>query len=135
MIETTSPIVFNLVSAVLTGVLLIVGAILMVVRRPHHGRAAVIGTIGCLLLLIQVIFNALMGFLLNQLSDLLGMTAFTITSLINLILGVSGTGLLIWAVVARRDPRQPAAPQGPGWQQPPFQQPPGWQAPPRPPQG
>ncbi|MBF8187759.1 hypothetical protein ITP53_18870 [Nonomuraea sp. K274] len=137
----TSALIISAVHFILMAVLLIGGIIMMLIKRRDHGRAAVMGMIGCFVLLLGAVFSVLSGFLYELLADYLGMgPTFTITNLINLILTVTGTGLLIWAVVARRDPAQPAGPQGQGWQQPPagWQQPqqePGWQNPQQPPFG
>ncbi|MFG1706065.1 hypothetical protein ACFLIM_23000 [Nonomuraea sp. M3C6] len=129
-------------------VLLLVGIVLTAMNRRNHGRAAILGMVGCILLLLGVVYNTLFGYFAPTLirSSGIGLTGtIAMSNLISLIFNAGGTGLLIWAVVARRNPPQPSQPQGPGWQQPPqpewsqqqqpFQQPPGWQAPPRPPFG
>lgn len=151
MLQTTFQVV-SLIGLVLMVLLLIIGIVLMAARRRDHGRGAVIGILGCVVLLLGAVFNVARAFLDPLLADLLDMgVAFTITTVISFGFSLIGTALLIFAVVARRDPRQPAPPQGPGWQQPPSQgeqpqwgqppqppfqqQQPGWQDPPRPPQG
>ncbi|MFI7641819.1 hypothetical protein [Nonomuraea sp. NPDC049400] len=131
-------------------VLLLAGIAVTAMGRRNHGSAALIGMFGCILLLVGVAFNAFTAYVVYPSMDSpFGATIF-ITNLISLVLHASGTGLLIWAVVARRKPSQPAqppqGPQGPGWQQhspnwqeqqqQPFQQQqPGWQNPPQQPYG
>ncbi|MGN9846005.1 hypothetical protein ACTMTI_48595 [Nonomuraea sp. H19] len=138
MVETISLQIVSFIGLFLLGVLLVVGIVLMAARRRDHGRAAVIGALGCVVLLLGTVFSVIQGLLLELLIPLLNLgLAHTFTSVISFGFNLIGTGMLIFAVVARRDPRQPAPPQGPGWQhpQPPFQQQPGRQGPPYPPQG
>ncbi|MEQ4720102.1 hypothetical protein [Nonomuraea sp. B19D2] len=132
-------------------VLLLAGIAVTAMGRRNHGSAALIGMFGCILLLVGVAFNAFTAYVLfpSMISSLGSGPTLLITPLISLVLHASGTGLLIWAVVARRKPSQPAqppqgppGPQGPGWQQPPanwqqqpYQQQPGWQTPPQQPYG
>ncbi|WP_188195864.1 hypothetical protein [Nonomuraea sp. SYSU D8015] len=133
--------ILSLIGVVLLGILLIAGIALMAARRREHGRGAVIGILGCVVLLLGALFNVARGFLDGMLADLFDLgVAFTISTVISFGFSLIGTGLLIFAVVARRNPQQPAPPQRPGWQQPqqppwgqpPFQQqPPGWQGPPQ----
>ncbi|MFC4111937.1 hypothetical protein [Nonomuraea zeae] len=143
---------------IVMSVLLLAGIVITAMGRRNHGRAATLGMTGCILLLLAVLFNTLLQFFTQELFQMfrgdIGV-AFAVANIISLIFNASGTALLIWAVVARRNPPQPVQPQGPGrqqppgdWQQqqprqdwnqppqqPPFQQPPGWQQPPRPPFG
>jgi membrane-bound ClpP family serine protease len=153
-----STFVSSIIALLVMGVLLLAGIVVTAMGRRAHGRAAILGMTGCILLLLGVIFNMLRGFLTPLLMETFGAdlgVAFSILTIFSLIFDATGTGLLIWAVVARRPQQQPAQPQGPGWQQPPgdwqqqhpqqgwnqppqqppFQQPPGWQPPPRPPFG
>ncbi|TMR07846.1 hypothetical protein ETD86_50350 [Nonomuraea turkmeniaca] len=146
-IDTSSITIVSLAGLFLLGVLLVGGIIMMAMRRRDHGRPAVIGIMGCVVLLLGVVFDAARSLLIDLMSDVLGLTpTFVLSTAISLLFSLVGTGLLIWAVVARRDQRQPAPPHGPGWQppqppqpgwgqpqQPPFQQQPGWQNPQRPP--
>ncbi|WP_345569708.1 hypothetical protein [Nonomuraea rosea] len=145
----------NLIVASIMGVLLLAGIVVMAMRRRDHGRAAILGMFGCILLLLRLIVSTLLAYLAPMLFEGNLEVTFAIANIITLLLDATGTGLLIWAVVARRPQQQPAQPQGPGWQQPPgdwqqqhpqqdwnqppqqppFQQPPGWQPPPRPPFG
>lgn len=134
MIETTFLRFVGLVGLALLGILLVVGIVLMAARRRDHGRAAVVGILGCVVLLLGVVFNSLQGFMIDLLIPLLEIgPSYAVASLISFGFSIIGTGLLIFAVIARRDPRQPAPAHGPEWQQPPQQQP-GWGQPPQPPQ-
>ncbi|RVX43540.1 hypothetical protein EDD27_6225 [Nonomuraea polychroma] len=130
----------------LLGLLPVVGIILMAARRRDHGRAAIIGIMGCVALIVGVVFNAARRPVIQLLGDLFGLElAILVSTVISLIFSMVGTGLLIWAVVARRPQQQPAPSPGPGgrpqqqpaWGQPPQppfqQQAPGWQHPQRPP--
>ncbi|WP_433431570.1 hypothetical protein [Nonomuraea sp. CA-141351] len=132
----------SIISVLVMGILLLVGVVVTARARRDHGSAAMIGMTGCILLLLGVVFNILRSWVLIPLmADSLGMdieTVFAVTTPISMIFDAVGTGLLIWAVVARRKPHQPAQPsQEPGWQQPPanWQQQPGWQTPQQPPYG
>ncbi|MGP3958921.1 hypothetical protein ACTWPT_23210 [Nonomuraea sp. 3N208] len=148
-IDRSSIAIVSIAGLILLSVLLIGGIILMAMRRRDYGRASVIGIMGCVVLLGGAVFSIARGILDEALADLLGLgLAFTISTAISLIFSLTGTALLIWAVVARRNPQQSTPPQGPDWQQPqqpqqqagwgqhpqpPFQQQPGWQNPPNPP--
>ncbi|MEV1177585.1 hypothetical protein [Nonomuraea sp. NPDC049784] len=136
----------SIISVLVMGILLLAGVVVTARARRDHGSAAMIGMAGCILLLLGVVFNILRSWvLIPMMADSLGMkidTVFAVTTPISMIFDAVGTGLLIWAVVARRKPHQPAQPpqgsQGPGWQQPPAswqQQQPGWQTPQQPPYG
>ncbi|MEV4013246.1 hypothetical protein AB0J35_22335 [Nonomuraea angiospora] len=133
----------NILTFAVMGILLLFGVIVTAMARRAHGSAAMIGMGGCILLLLGLAFDGFRSFVLYpQLGASLGMEAVTVTNLVSLLFNAGGTALLIWAVVARRNPRQPAQPpQGPGWpQQPPYpqqpyQQQPDWQNPPQPPYG
>ncbi|MFI6733434.1 hypothetical protein ACIBI9_10935 [Nonomuraea sp. NPDC050451] len=128
------------------GILLLFGVVVTAMARREHGSAAMIGMVGCILLLLGLLFNIFRSYVLfPQMSSSMGIeTTITVTNLVSLLFDAGGTALLIWAVVARRKPSQPAQPpQGPGWpQQPPYpqqpyqqQQQPGWQNPQQPPYG
>jgi hypothetical protein len=151
----TSVQVISILGLVLLGIMLILGIVLMAARRRDHGRAAVIGIVGCVVLLLGVVYNAVQGFLIELLDDVLDDLgiAYTVTTVVSLFISLVGTSLLIWAVVARRQapsagPGRPDQPQPhpqphpqpqwgrqPQWgqaPQPPFQQHPGGQNPPHP---
>ncbi|WP_327590137.1 hypothetical protein OHA25_26285 [Nonomuraea sp. NBC_00507] len=143
MISTSFAIV-TIAGLILLSVLLVGGIIMMAMRRRDHGRASVIGIMGCVVLLVGTVFNIARGLVDEAVADLVGLApALTISNTISLLFNLTGTALLIGAVVTRRNPQQPAPPQGPGrqppqqqpeWGQPPFQQqPPGRQNPPNPP--
>ncbi|MFG6196739.1 hypothetical protein [Nonomuraea sp. JJY05] len=126
------------------GILFLLGVVVTAMARRAHGSAALIGMGGCILLLLGLAFDGFRSFVLYpQMGTSLGIETVTITNLVSLLFNAGGTALLIWAVVARRNPRRPAQPpQGPGWpQQPPYpqqpypQQQPGWQNPQQPPYG
>ncbi|MFC4006323.1 hypothetical protein ACFOY2_03760 [Nonomuraea purpurea] len=159
MTDTTSLLIIGLIAFAVMGVLLLAGIVMTAMGRRNHGSAATIGMVGCIVLLLGLVFNTLRGLALPMLSDTFGMSLnmlFTVGNVLSLLFEVIGTGLLIWAVVARRNPPTPAGPQGPAWQQPasewqqqpgrqspqpghqPGHQPgqqPGWQTPPQPPYG
>ncbi|MEV4394471.1 hypothetical protein [Nonomuraea sp. NPDC049607] len=111
----------NLLPTLLTALLLVVGVVVIGMNRRHVGRAAVLGMSGCGLLLIGTLINLVLSLLTQMLIESYGSSmmavlpfAYLISSLFHLV----GIGLLIWAVVARRNaPQQPPA----GWQQPPQQ--------------
>ncbi|MGW2153027.1 hypothetical protein [Nonomuraea sp. NPDC001699] len=134
----------NLLPTLLTALLLVVGVVMIGMNRRHVGRAAVLGMSGCGLLLIGTLINLVLSLLTQMLIESYGSSmmavlpfAYLISSLFHLV----GIGLLIWAVVARRNapqqyhqPYQQPAPQ-PGPQAGPQPGPQaGWQ-PPQPPGG
>ncbi|MEU6789441.1 hypothetical protein ABZ912_60565 [Nonomuraea angiospora] len=140
MISTIS----NILTFAVMGILFLFGIVVTAMARRNHGSAAMIGMAGCILLLLGLVFNIVRSYVIfPQMGASLGFeTTVSVTNLISLLFDGTGTALLIWAVVARRNPRQPAQPpQGPGWpQQPPYpqqpyQQQPGWQNPQQPPYG
>ncbi|MFC5835679.1 hypothetical protein ACFPZ3_68675 [Nonomuraea insulae] len=135
-------------------IVLLGGAILMAVRRGEHGRGAVLGMAGCIVLFLGVVCNGILVFATPSLVSSMGVSGiqplFLVVNLVILIFQVVGTVLLISGVVARRNPAAPAQqgqwqpewqPQSPYQQQPPQQpapqqqQQPGWQSPPQPPFG
>ena len=148
--------IISLITTILMAFLLLGGIIITAVKRREHGRGAMLGMVGCVLLLVSVVLAIAQGFLLPIMGlDLLTASAFL--NILHLLINASGTALLIAGVVARRQPPQQAQgpyqpqspyphqpqpdwgqqPQQPGWQQPqqPPGQQPGWQQPPRPPFG
>ncbi|MFC7583030.1 chlorophyll a/b-binding protein [Nonomuraea antimicrobica] len=145
--------ILSIVSLIVMTVMLLGGAVLMATRRREHGRGAMLGMVGCIVLLVGVALNALIVFLLPALGDSWSPSEIEIVlaihTLASLIVQIAGTVLLIFAVIARRNPPQPVQPGHPShpghpgqqpWQQQPYQQQPvqqqpGWQAPPRPPFG
>jgi membrane-bound ClpP family serine protease len=120
----------GLLSLVVMSALLIVGMILMGVNRGHLGSSATLGIVGCVLLLLGGLFSFLLPLIVDSM-DLSFSDVALVWSLISLIFHGGGTGLLIWAVVAKRNQppyAQPQQPQGPGgWQQQQPQGPGGWQ--------
>ncbi|MFF4617633.1 hypothetical protein [Nonomuraea jabiensis] len=134
----------NILTFAVMGILFLFGVVVTVMARREHGSAAMIGMSGCILLLLGLAFDGFRSFVLYpQLGASLGLeTTVTVTNLVSLLFNAGGTALLIWAVVARRNPRPAQPPQGPGWpqqspypQQPYPQQQPGWQNPQQPPYG
>ncbi|MEU8357244.1 hypothetical protein AB0C27_14630 [Nonomuraea sp. NPDC048882] len=140
--------IISILTTIVMVLLLLGGAILMATRRAEHGRGSVLGMIGCVVLLVGVVINGVFILMAPDLVRSLGFDQYgpiaLVMNLLSLLIQVSGTGLLIFAVIARRNPPQQAqaaayaqqAPQGwqqqPEWQQgyqqqgPPQQQP-GWQ--------
>ncbi|MFG3440901.1 hypothetical protein ACGF0J_26910 [Nonomuraea sp. NPDC047897] len=142
----------NVLLSLAVAVLLVVGVILMARGRREHGTAAVLGLWGCVVLLIGLILGVVRSFTLPMVADAVGSQSLTVVLLaenaLQTLLTVVGTGLLIWAVIARRPPsRAPGSgpapdPRQPAWQPPqappppyPYPQPPqqpGRQHPPQP---
>jgi membrane-bound ClpP family serine protease len=144
----SASVITSFLALAVMGLLLIFGIILIAVNRRHHGRAATLGIVGCVLLLLGLLINIGQGMAMPTLVKTFGISSLSavaaISSIIFLIFQAGGIGLLIWAVVIRRDPPRQAPPQPtdwqqqpqPGWPQQPQQQPyqqPGWQTPPQPP--
>ncbi|MBN6057532.1 hypothetical protein JYK22_36755, partial [Nonomuraea sp. RK-328] len=138
---------YNVVASLLSllpALALITGVILTLRARRDHGRAAVIGTWGCLVLLTTLVLRIAWSMLVPTLVGEGGMDTFQIVMLlfnaVDALFTMTGLGLLVWAVVARRAPsgsgvHGPHAPgphvptpQAPAWQAP-VPPPPGWQAP------
>jgi hypothetical protein len=89
--------------------LLIIGIVLMAMRRREHGRAAVVGISGCVVLLLGAVFNGARGFMVETVFGGLGFwMAYGVWTVLSLGLSLVGTGLMIAAVVTRRQPRQSA---------------------------
>ncbi|MEV0385276.1 LPXTG cell wall anchor domain-containing protein [Nonomuraea sp. NPDC050643] len=147
-------VIINILIMIVLGFVLLGGAGLMLARRREHGRGAMLGVAGCVVLLLGVLFSGLGALWLPRIIQELGAGSETVIVLYNLVsvlFQATGTALLIFAVVARRNPPQQPEGQWPGqpqpeWNQPPshqppshqppsHQQPPGWQTPPRPPFG
>lgn len=83
--------------------------------------------IGCVVLLVGVVINGVYILMAPELVRSLGFAQYgpiaLVMNLLSLLIQVSGTGLLIFAVIARRNPPQQAAQHAQqGWQQQP-----GWQ--------
>jgi hypothetical protein len=131
-------------------ILLLVGGIVLTARaRRERGRPAVLGMWGCAVLLVGVLFQLVQSFTLPALIDYVGIRSISsviaLEGLLQVIIQVIGTGLLIWAVIARNStPGRPRGPQpydpaqmapGPPFQQPDWQNPgpPNWQNPQQPP--
>ncbi|MEU0568662.1 hypothetical protein ABZ297_25235 [Nonomuraea sp. NPDC005983] len=103
------------------GSVLVTGIVLTIGKRRQHGRAAMLGLAGCLVLLLEIVFNVVRSLTFPSLVDSMGIksanTIVVVETAVSSLLSGVGIGLLIMAVVARRSsPQQPAAP---GWQQPP----------------
>lgn len=111
--------VLQFIPSILMALVLLGGIVLLAVNRVNHGSAAVLGMVGCILLLIGVISSATLSFTIPSLVRSSGMSINTMIglwSLVSVLFNVTGTGLLIFAVVAKRNPPQ-GTPQGmPGWQ-------------------
>jgi membrane-bound ClpP family serine protease len=124
--------VLQFIPSILMAAILLGGIILMVVNRPHLGSSAVLGMVGCVLLLLGVVSSSLFSFSLPSLAretDVSISMVVGVWGLVSFVFDAAGTGLLIFAVLARRKPPQDATPPGmPGWQQGPGgQQGQGWQ--------
>ncbi|MEU4512997.1 hypothetical protein AB0G05_26175 [Nonomuraea wenchangensis] len=136
MTDTGVLMVIGLISALLNGILLLVGLVLMAMRRREQGRGAVLGIAGCAVLLVGAGFALSQSLLQRELVDLLGVvTGLSVWVAISSVIQLVGLGLLIGGVVARRTPApQRPAPGQQGWQQQGWNQP-APQAQPYPPQG
>ncbi|WP_433355979.1 hypothetical protein ACQP25_18525 [Microtetraspora malaysiensis] len=114
--------VFSVVFFLPVLVILVVGVVLTGRARREHGRAAVLGMVGCLVLLANFIMEALSVFALPYVISSWGIGGVQIfsfvTAVLTAILPTTGIGLLIWGVTASRPrPAQFPHPQ----QQPPYQ--------------
>lgn len=112
--------VLQFIPSILMALLLLGGIVLMIVNRPNHGGAAVLGMVGCILLLLGLVSSSVLSFSLPSLMRSLevSFTALVgVWGLITFIFNASGTGLLIFAVIAKRKPPQNTPPGAPGWQQ------------------
>ncbi|WP_214413665.1 hypothetical protein [Sphaerisporangium fuscum] len=140
--------ILNILYYLPTLIVLIVGIVLTARAKREHGSGATLGMIGCIVLLLTALLEAVRALALPYLLTSGGYSArgplITLSGLLFAIFNTIGIGLLIWGVVAKRIQTQSAAPgwqppQGQGWQQPApgwQQQPPGsgWQQqPPQPP--
>ncbi|MFB4281330.1 hypothetical protein ACBJ59_38995 [Nonomuraea sp. MTCD27] len=119
-----------MLTLVVMAVVLLGGAALMAARRQEHGRGSVLGIVGCVVLLLGLGISALYIFWVPELVATAGPDGYgpilAILSLVSFVFQVAGTGLLIFAVIARRTPRpQPQQPY-PGQPQAPWQQQGSW---------
>ncbi|MEO3872950.1 hypothetical protein ABGB18_29395 [Nonomuraea sp. B12E4] len=119
--------VTGIISLIIMAVVLIAGAVVTAMRRRDHGRAALFGMAGCIVLLLGVVLNIAAGLFMSMLGVL---TVSAISNLISTIFQAVGIGLLVWGVIARRNPPQAGQPQGAGWPQPQQRWPQGGQQPP-----
>jgi hypothetical protein len=97
----------------------VIGIVVTAMARRTHGRAAIIGMMGCVALLLSALGQVAQLMLLSSFTLRDRFTFISLMSLLMTVLSITGISLLIWAVVARRpavQPRQPA------WQQPQAQQ-------------
>ncbi|WP_090946504.1 hypothetical protein [Nonomuraea jiangxiensis] len=111
----------SIIAFVIMAVVLIAGIVVTTMRRRDHGRAAILGMTGCIVLLLGVLFNVLYSFLLPTMSATYGLNPLSLSAIftmVSVLFQAVGIGLLIGGVVARRNAPQPAQPQGVGWQQP-----------------
>lgn len=105
----------NLLLVLVVALVLAVGIVLTLRARPQHGRAAVLGTWGCVVLLIGLVANVVTSYLLPTFAAEGGAGSFMLFALVqsglNTLFTATGTALLVWAVIARRPgrPRQPPA--------------------------
>ncbi|GAA2306832.1 hypothetical protein GCM10010149_65840 [Nonomuraea roseoviolacea subsp. roseoviolacea] len=120
--------------SLLPALALITGIILTARARREHGKAAMIGLWGCLVLLLALVMRLVWSLVVPHLVGSGGMDTFQIVMLlhsaIDALLTMTGFGLLIWAVVARRAHPGAAAPEAhlsaphaPAWQTPPWEAP------------
>ncbi|MGI5274454.1 hypothetical protein ACQEUU_35355 [Nonomuraea sp. CA-218870] len=111
----------NIALAVTLCAVPVVGIALTAMGRRVHGRAATLGLLGCVALLLQGLLQLGQALFLNVIVQSLGLPGaagvMAVLTLLSFVLTLTGLSLLIWAVVAHRPgmARQPAAP---AWQQP-----------------
>ncbi|WP_327105719.1 hypothetical protein [Nonomuraea glycinis] len=91
----------------------VIGIVVTAMARRTHGRAAIIGMLGCVALLLSALAQVGQAILLASMSPRDGYTVIAIMSLVMTVLSLTGISLLIWGVVARRPAAQP---QPPAWQ-------------------
>ncbi|TXK39177.1 hypothetical protein [Nonomuraea sp. C10] len=119
----------NVLLAILSCAVPGIGVVVTAMGRRTHGRAAVIGLLGCVALLLEGLLRLGQTIFLRTIVESVGLReaggVLALLGLVSFVLATTGVGLLIWAVVARRTP-QPAAP---GWQQPQPGPQQGWQQP------
>ncbi|MFC5821214.1 hypothetical protein [Nonomuraea harbinensis] len=117
----------NVLLAILSCAVPGIGVVVTAMGRRTHGRAAVIGLLGCVALLLEGLLRLGQTIFLRTIVETVGLReaggVLALLGLVSFVLATTGVGLLIWAVVARRTP-QPAAP---GWQQPQPGPQQGWQ--------
>jgi hypothetical protein len=123
--------ILNIFNLIVTLVVLLGGVTLMAMRRKEHGRASVVGMVGCIALLLGGVISGVFALLAQDLVESLGLggyqPVFFIINVAVMLFQTVGTALLIWAVIMPRNRPQPPA-QG-AWQPQPEWQPgqPDWQ--------
>ncbi|MFG1942452.1 hypothetical protein [Nonomuraea sp. NPDC048826] len=110
----------NIVIVLLQCLVPAAGIVVTAMGRRTHGRAAMLGLFGCVALLLEGLLRLGQTIFLETLVRSVGIGGVSrvlgILGLVSFVLTVTGLGLLIWAVVARRTP--PPQPAAPGWPQP-----------------
>ncbi|MFI6540873.1 hypothetical protein ACIBHY_51045 [Nonomuraea sp. NPDC050547] len=102
------------------------GAVITGLARRRHGKGALLGMFGCIVLMIDVLPTVATSVFAPSIARDLGFstasTIFGLLGLVNMALTLVGFGLLVAGVVAHRGPRP--EPQAPAWNQPsPYPQP------------
>ncbi|PZG11274.1 hypothetical protein, partial [Nonomuraea aridisoli] len=98
-------LVISMTTQIFLAVVLIAGAVLTGLRRRDHGRAAILGMAGCVTLLLEVVLGVVIQLMVPAMVTTLREgyeLAFVLINVVGVILKVTGLGLLIWAVIARR---------------------------------
>ncbi|TDD44878.1 hypothetical protein E1286_25810, partial [Nonomuraea terrae] len=111
-------LIISMIAQIILAVVLIAGAVMTGLRRRDHGRAAILGMAGCITLLLEVVLGIVIQLMIPAMVTSLGggsAVALLVVNLISVVLKVTGLGLLIWAVVARRTS---APAETPSWHQP-----------------
>ncbi|WP_143591184.1 hypothetical protein [Thermoactinospora rubra] len=97
---------------------LVTGIVLTLRARRSHGRAAVLGATGCVVLLLGVIVSLLPSLFARVIIEAFGFQAttslFMLTSLLHTLLFVAGVGLLVAGVVTPRTAPAPYPGPHPG---------------------
>ncbi|MDA0638476.1 hypothetical protein OUY22_34145 [Nonomuraea sp. MCN248] len=118
---TSSWNLLNIALAVTLCVVPMVGIVLTAMGRRVHGRAATLGLLGCVALLLQGVLHLGQTLFLNMIVQSVGLSGaagvMAVLALLSFVLTLTGLSLLIWAVVARR-PGMTPQPAAPAWQQP-----------------
>lgn len=105
----------TIIAGVFTMLALAVGAVVTGMARRDHGKGATLGLIGCLVLLFNTLIQVGQSLFITRMFDAFGHRIFelilTLLNLLTTLLFITGLGLLVMGVVARRTPRPQPQPQ------------------------
>jgi hypothetical protein len=112
-LETSRTMLTYLIPSFFLCLVPVIGIVVTAMARRTHGRAAIIGMLGCVALLLSALAQVGQALLLPSISPRDGYTVIAVMSLLITVLSLTGISLLIWGVIARRPAAQP---QPPAWQ-------------------